>query len=119
PTAVVAYLAYLSRPSPDADGGREWYPIGRLLAVLSLYAAALPVLALPWIGGSFEALRPLAVEIVHAALKQSTELRIEPPAEQQVEALADAVIAALPAAMSAYWLLIMSPNLYLAGRVAD
>src|SRR5690606_1526118 len=35
PTAVVAYLAYLSRPSPDADGGREWYPIGRLLAVLS------------------------------------------------------------------------------------
>ena len=53
--ALVAYLAYLSRPHAAAiPAQREWYPAGRLLAAMSLYGGALPVLVLPLIGGSYE-----------------------------------------------------------------
>jgi hypothetical protein len=117
PAAVIAYLAYLSRPSDNAPDSREWYPAGRLLAAMSLYAGALPVLALPWMGGSFDGLRPLAAEMVRAAFKQSGDLRLQAPTDEQVGAFADLVIAVAPGALAVYWLLIMTPNLYLAGRI--
>jgi hypothetical protein len=118
PAAFVAYLAYLSRPSPGDEDKREWYPVGRLLAVLSLYGGALPVLALPWTGGSYDALRPWAAEMVRAAFSQPSELSLKPPSEQQVEALADLFVTLLPGALAFNWLLIMTPNIYLAGRIA-
>jgi hypothetical protein len=118
PAAFVAYLSYLSRPSPHGQDKREWYPLGRLLAALSLYAGALPVLALPWTGGSFDLLRPVASAMIKAVVKQSDELRLTPPNDQQIEAMAELAVAVAPAAMAVYWLLIMTPNLYLAGRIA-
>ena len=117
PAAGLAYLAYLSRPSDSAPDSREWYPAGRLLAAMSLYAGALPVLALLWTGGSFDGLRPLAAEMVRAAFKQSGDLRLQTPTDEQVEAFADLVVAVAPSALAVYWLLIMAPNLYLAGRI--
>jgi predicted membrane protein DUF2232 len=117
PAGVIAYLAYLSRPSANTPDDREWYPVGRLLAAMSLYAGALPVLALPWMGGSFDGLKPLAAEMVRAAFKQSGDLRLQAPTEEQVGAFADLVIAVAPSALAIYWLLIMTPNLYLAGRI--
>src|SRR5262245_5909865 len=60
PAALISYLAYLSRPVGPAEDEREWYPVGRLVAAMSLYAGALPVLALPFIGGSFDFLKPEA-----------------------------------------------------------
>src|SRR5262245_51501868 len=77
PAAAIAYLAYLSRPSDSSPDGREWYPAGRLLAAMALYAGALPVLALPSLGGSFEAIRPLAAETFRAAFKQSGDVRLQ------------------------------------------
>jgi hypothetical protein len=71
PAAFVAYLAYLGRPSPNEADKLEWYPLGRLLAALSLYGGALPVLALPWTGGSFDGLRPIASAMIRALVKQS------------------------------------------------
>jgi hypothetical protein len=84
---------------------------------MSLYAGALPVLALPWIGGSFDGLKPLAAEMVRAAFKQSSDLRVQVPTDEQVGAFADLVVAVAPSALAIYWLLIMTPNLYLAGRI--
>jgi hypothetical protein len=117
PAAGIAYLAYLSRSEPSAPDGREWYPVGRLVAVLSLYGGALPVLALPWTGWSYDALRPAAAQLLKAAISQS-DLQVGEPSDQQVEAFADLVVAVAPSAMAVYWLLIMTPNLYLAGRIA-
>lgn len=117
PAAAIAYLAYLSRPSDTAPDGREWYPAGRLLAGMSLYAGALPVLALPWMGGSFDGLKPLAAEMVRAAFKQAGDVRLQAPTEEQVGAFADLVVAVAPSALAVYWLLIVTPNLYLAGRI--
>jgi predicted membrane protein DUF2232 len=117
PAAAIAYLAYLSRPSGTPPDGREWYPAGRLLAAMSLYAGSLPVFALPWMGGSFEPLRPLVAESVRTAFKQSGDLRLQAPTEEQVGAFADLVVAVAPSALAVYWLIIMTTNLYLAGRI--
>ncbi|MFZ1102580.1 MAG: DUF2232 domain-containing protein [Hyphomicrobiaceae bacterium] len=118
PAAFLAYLAYLSRPSRYDKDQREWYPLGRLLAALTLYAGALPVLALPWTGGSFEALRPMVTAMIQAVVKQSEELSQRPPSDAQIDDLAHMAVLVVPAAMAFYWLLIMTPNLYLAGRIA-
>jgi hypothetical protein len=119
PTAMLAYLAYLSRPAPHDDTVREWYPAGRLIAALALYGGALPVLIMPLIGGSYESLRGTAQQFFRRfSTSGAPELGIRPLSEQQVEALADFVIAAMPAAIAIYWLAIMTPNLYLAGRIA-
>jgi hypothetical protein len=115
PAALVAYLAYLSRPSPANPNAREWYPLGRLLAVLALYAGALPVLALPLIGGSYEALRPRIVEQIRAVFGESASA----PDDQQIEAFANLFVMIAPSAIAVDWLLVMVANLYLAGRIAD
>ena len=54
PSALAAYLAYLSRAHPSDANSREWYPAGRLVAGMAIYAGALPVLLLPLVGGSYE-----------------------------------------------------------------
>ena len=97
PAVVTAYLAYLSRPDPYEEDTREWYPVGRLMAAVAIYAGALPVLVLPLIGGSYEAMRrPLGQMLQRAealGMKAFTE---------------DQALAALPAAFSAYWLIILT-----------
>jgi hypothetical protein len=115
PTTLITYLAYLSRPSGDGEDKREWYPLGRLLAALSLYAGTLPILALPWTGGSFEWVRAPFANVLKAVAKQSSALHVS---DAQIDAMADAAVQVAPATMAVYWLLIMVPNLYLAGRIA-
>lgn len=118
PAVLLSYLAYLSRPAPHDDSVREWYPAGRLVAALTLYGGALPVLITPLIGG-YQALRSTAVEFFRRfSATGAPELGIRPLNEQQVEALADFVIGVMPAAIAIYWLALMTPNLYLAGRIA-
>jgi hypothetical protein len=115
PAGLIAYLAYLSRPSPYDESKREWYPVGRLLAALSLYAGTLPLLVLPWTGGSFEWVRPVFTSLLKSWAKQSGDVRLSDP---QIESMAETAVHVAPAAMAVYWLLIMVPNLYLAGRIA-
>jgi hypothetical protein len=116
PAAVLAYLAYLSRPSPSGEDQREWYPLGRLLAALTLYAGVLPLLVLPWTGGSFEGVRPEFSGMLKAVAKHANDPRLT---DDVIEAMADAAVVMTPAAIAFYWLLIMTPNLYLAGRIAN
>jgi hypothetical protein len=118
PAALACYLAYLSRTDTRDAGTLEWYPAGRLLAALSLYGGALPVLVLPLIGGSYEALRAPIGEFFRQLSTRAPELGLPPLNDQQIGALADFVVAALPAALAAYWLAIFALNLYLAGRIA-
>ena len=77
PVALVPYLAYLSRPQPQDPSKREWYPAGRLLAALSLYGGALPVLVLPLIGGSYEPLRPAMGEFFRQPVHACSRARLE------------------------------------------
>lgn len=116
PVALAAYLAYLSRPHSQDPNEREWYPVGRLMAGMAIYAGAFPVLLLPFIGGSYESMRPLMLE----ALRRLSE-RLAAPGEQlTAQALADQADLALfmlPAGMAVQWLSVCALNLYLAGRI--
>jgi hypothetical protein len=114
PAVLVAYLAYRSRPSPADPDVREWYPLGRLLAVLSLYAGALPVLTLPLVGGSYQALRSRIIDQIRTVFEPGTG-----PSDRQIEDFADLFVTLAPGAIAVDWLLIMVANLYLAGRIAD
>jgi hypothetical protein len=117
PVALIPYLAYLSRPQPQNPATRQWYPPGRLLAAVSLYGGALPVVVLPLIGGSYEPLRAPMGEFFRVFSARAPELGMKPLDERQVEALSDFVVSALPGALAAYWTAIFALNLYLAGRI--
>ena len=117
PVALIPYLAYLSRPQPQHPGTRQWYPPGRLLAAVSLYGGALPVVVLPLIGGSYEPLRAPMGDFFRVFSARAPELGMKPLDERQIEALSDFVVSALPGALAAYWTAILALNLYLAGRI--
>jgi hypothetical protein len=118
PAAGIAYAAYLSRAVPDAPDQREWYPAGRLLAAMSLYAGALPLLIPALTGGSYEELRAPAAEFSRRLSQRAPELGLRPLSEEQAAGLAQAFVASLPAVLAAYWLAVFSLNTYLAGRIA-
>jgi hypothetical protein len=119
PVALVAYLAYLSRPHPHDAAQREWYPAGRLVAALSLYGGTLPLLVLPLIGGTYEILRaPMGEFLRRLSARAAPDLGIPQLTDVQVDALAELFVYILPGAVAAYWLGIFALNLYLAGRVA-
>jgi hypothetical protein len=118
PAAIIAYLAHLSRPDPQDPSRREWYPAGRLIAGVSLYGGALPVVALPVIGGSYEIMRAPMSELFRRLSARAPELGFKPLTDVQIEALAEFVVVILPATLAAYWVAIFAFNLYFAGRIA-
>jgi len=116
PVALASYLAYLSRPVPSVPTAREWYPAGRLMAGMAIYAGTLPMLMLPFIGGSYESLRPLMGEV----LQQFSKRWLPPDGRLTEQALADQTnlaLAVLPAGFAVQWLGLCAVNLYLAGRI--
>jgi hypothetical protein len=119
PSALLAYLAYLSRPAPADPSRLEWYPAGRLMAALSLYAGALPIAVLPLIGGSYDVLHaPMSDYLHRLSQRAAPEIPFPPLTDDQIAQVADFLIAVLPAVFAGYWLMIFSVNLYLAGRIA-
>jgi hypothetical protein len=118
PAALASHLAYLSRPNPQDSNSREWYPAGRLMAAMSLYGGALPVLMLTLIGGSYDVLREPLAEFFRRLSKSAPELGLRPLTDAQIGTLAEFVVTVLPGAFAAYWVGIFALNLYLAGRIA-
>jgi hypothetical protein len=116
PAALAAHLAYLSRADPADPQSREWYPAGRLMAGMAIYAGALPIMLLPLVGGSYEAMRPLMTEV----LQQFAKRWLPPEGSLTDQTLAEQTewaLFLLPAGFAAQWLLLCAFNLYLAGRV--
>lgn len=119
PAVLITYLAYLSRPAPHDAAVREWYPAGRLVAAMGLYAGALPLLILPLIGGSYDVLRaPMGEFLRRLSARAAPELGIPQLSDAQIATLADLTVAVLPGALASYWFGIFALNLYLAGRIA-
>jgi Predicted membrane protein (DUF2232) len=116
PVVLAAYLAYLSRPAPHDPTVREWYPVGRLMAGMAIYAGALPMLMLPLIGGSYDNLRPIVTEVL-----QQFARRWMPPdgrlSDQALTEQTDLALFMLPAGFAVQWLTLCAVNLYLAGRI--
>ncbi len=116
PVVLAAYLAYLSRPAPSDPTAREWYPAGRLMAGMAIYAGSLPTLMLPLIGGSYEGLRPILGEV----LQQFAKRWMPPDGRLTDDMLAEQTewaLFLLPAGFAVQWLMLCAVNLYLAGRI--
>src|SRR5262249_40942226 len=112
PSALTAYLAYLSRPAAAGGQTTEWYPPRRLPAAWSLGGAPLPLLMLPLLGASSDQLRePMSDYFRRFSARTASDLNMPPLSEAQVETLTDFLLAVLPAALSAYWLIIFMLNL--------
>jgi hypothetical protein len=118
PTIMIAYLAYLSRPDPYGGEAREFYPAGRLAAAMALYAGALPVLRLPLTGGSYEYLRDPVDKGLRGFSQRLPELGVRSWTNEEVQALTDLAVSKFPAALAASWLIMLTLNAYLAGRIA-
>lgn len=116
PAAIAAYLAYLSRPHPDDANQREWYPVGRLIAGMAIYAGILPTLLLPLVGGSYDGMRPMMSEVIEQFSKrwQSPEVSIP---EQALAEQTDWALFVLPSGLAVQWLAACAINLYVAGRI--
>jgi hypothetical protein len=117
PAALAAYLSYLSRPLAANAARREWYPLGRLLAAIALYAGALPVLLLPLVGGNYDFLHAPAAELFRSLSTRAPELGFGSLSEEQIATLSAHFVTIVPGALAAYWLAIFTLNLYLAGRI--
>jgi hypothetical protein len=118
PAILIAYLAYLSRPAADDSEAREWYPPGRLMAAMTLYAGALPVLFLPFTGGSYDGWREPIGKELRGLSQRMPELGMKSLTDEQMRDLTDQFIGSLPALLAAYWLIVFTINAYLAGRIA-
>ncbi|HYB54937.1 MAG TPA: DUF2232 domain-containing protein [Alphaproteobacteria bacterium] len=107
PAIVLMRQASLSRS--QADGRIEWYPAGRLLVWLSLYAAAV-LLAFMLYYMNTEGGLEGELQRGMVAFFQSIEVSLPPEAER----LLDALVGIMPGLGGASWLLITAGNAVLA-----
>ena len=98
PALVCTRLAVLSR---DTAGEREWYPIGRIVAVAAIFAGVFAILALILLGGDVEALTKMLRSVVESFVKtEMSRLPGAPPitaADIDDDHALDAVVAAVGA----------------------
>ena len=116
PALVCTRLAVLSR---DSDGEREWYPIGRVVAVAAVFAGMFAIMALILMGGEVETLTKLLRGVVESFVK--TELSRIPGAPAITAAEIDEVtrttLSSLPWALGLLAMGTILLNLWLAGRI--
>jgi Predicted membrane protein (DUF2232) len=117
PAIGAAWLAELGRK--HTDGTVDWLPIGTLLAVIATYAGLMPLFLAPAVDGDFGTLRPRLLPEVTRQMRDMQEVMKSPPVSAaQIDALVDMMIRLMPAMLAAYWVVLFTVNLYLAGRVA-
>lgn len=122
PTVLFSYLVYLARDRRDSqsNGGpaTEWFPIGSIVGALGLWGAAVPLLMLPMIGGSFEVLRELFRAYYKGVFDMAVrEFGIAPPSAEAIDAAVSVGVSLMPAMMASTWTMMFAVGLYLAARV--
>lgn len=104
PVALVVFQALRSRTGPD--GEVNWYPLGLLVMWLTVYAAAVLVLASILLsgaeGGMEGVLRDLFVD--------TPQDLAGPPVNPQIEAMIDALVPMLPGFALTMWMLVVAIN---------
>ncbi len=119
PTLIAAHLLGLARllDPADATAPREWYPIGRVLAAVTLVVAATTV-----IGGIAAGFDP--AEISAQVTTGYRELMVQDgvgaapgQASSQVEPVVHAMVRLMPAMIGAFGVLVIVFDLWAAARV--
>ncbi|HFB98120.1 MAG TPA: DUF2232 domain-containing protein [Bryobacterales bacterium] len=119
---VLVHLALKWRPAAGGaegeaadDSGREWYPEGRLLLWTAFMGGALVSVLLLMTGPDLETIRATLSQMAGQMLKMSGAAD-ELPADQ-VERLKEFVSVATPLVSTAFWVVAMLFNLWLAARL--
>ena len=113
PAWWLGYLALLGRHGVgSADGGLEWYPIGRILLWMVGFAALTTTAALFTLGSD--------AATITAVLRRGLLRMLGPDAPalgEESEHWVDALVALAPAAGAAVTLMTLALNLFLAGKI--
>lgn len=121
PTVILSYLVLLNRGSQD-DGAEavEWYPIGRIVAIASLWAGGLAALALLTTATNIEGLRASLREMferVFVQQMQSVQPGGQTLGEPEIAAFTELMVVSFAGAVATMWMAIAMLNLWLAGLV--
>lgn len=123
PVTVLTYLALLSRQAAGdvgAQGGVEWYPVGRLVMWTAVMAGGLAALSIPLLGLSAEAYEATVRDMLdNTILKQLGDSAPQGLDKDALAPVVDLLVRALPAISAMVWLLVMVFNLWTAGRIID
>ncbi len=105
PVAFAVHLALLSRTGED--GATEWYPPGRLVTWLAIYAAALFLAATVYFSGGEGGLEALLRDLLKAVARRWTG---GAPGAEEVEAAFVSLARMMPAMAVASWLMVLAVN---------
>ncbi len=117
PAAVFSYFAMLNRVRDD-DGTLEWYPIGRIVAWATLWAALASCAGLLGIGSDAASIRAAIQELLEKSMllegMSQSGAKITP---EQRAGFAALMTAFLPWAFATTWFMVAILNLWAAGHV--
>jgi hypothetical protein len=121
PVALLCYLASLNRavpPSRETPDGVEWYPVGRIVAGATLFAAALSVALALYLASDLEASKAGLRRFVERVFSEPLPgADVKPPDAAQLARFASVMHTVMPAAAAVSWLSSFVFNLWLAGRI--
>ena len=128
PTAILSYLALLSREvaSDTTAAHLEWYPLGRIVAWAALIAGALAAVGLLATAADVDSLRAQLRSTAERVFAQPLGLPVpagQPPgtpttvSPEQLNGLTNVLVGMFTPALSNMWLVIAMLNMWLAALV--
>lgn len=121
PTVVLCHFAALSRDAGQtADAGpprHEWFPVGSLVAIASVFAGIYGLLSTTILGVDGEQQRELMRRLVDMFAKSLPRQDGKQLSEAEINQLVELGVLTMPAAAAFSWLLSMLLNFYLGARI--
>ena len=121
PTVVLCYYAGLSREVPPVPGANrptiEWFPVGRIVAITSLFAAVYGLLSTTLLGIDAEQQRELLRRLMDTFAKSLPRQDGKQLSEAELNQLIEFGMITMPAAAAFGWMISMLLNLYLGARI--
>lgn len=120
PAWWLGYLALLARPVPDAPGGIEWYPPGRLIVWAALLGGLVVIAAIGSFGFDEETFRAGLRTNFERILRIQAHIPADQPLEipgTDVKRLVEFLVAVIPLAAGVIATFTNVLNLWLAARV--
>ncbi len=117
PAWWLGYLTLLGRP--NAEGGMEWYPPGRLLLWCAAVSALMILIVVPTFGLNEESFRAGLQKFMEGALRERGTSASRPSdlSDDDIKRLVDSFITIMPPIAAGVSTLINVINLYLAARI--
>ena len=121
PAWWLGYLSLLGRPEPNAPGGMEWYPVGRIVVWAAILGAGVVILAIPNFGldeDSFRSgLRNVFERMLRAQTRSPADGPLALPGMGDPSKLINFLVAVIPLAGAILATITSLINLYLAARI--